>query len=69
MALGAMIAGSARPYYYRGRVHRVHHASHPAAHRSVRHTAPSRSQASGGGDPFAGASHDPAPVTTPARYQ
>src|SRR5208283_763647 len=70
MAVGAMIAGSARPEY-RGR---VHHASHPAAHRNDRHAAPShaapsRAQATGGGDPFAGASHNPAPVTTPARYQ
>ena len=69
VALGAMIAGAMRPHYRsRGSYHSAHHRAE-RHHAVARHSAHHGTNTAIRSDPFAGASHSSAPVTTPARYQ
>ena len=71
VAVGAMIAGSMAhgdqgPRY---RYHTRHAYARAPHYHAARHVSPTHTRAAGSSDPFAGASHAPAPVSTPARYQ
>jgi hypothetical protein len=69
VAVGAMIAGSMAHAGQGPRYHTRHAYARQPHYHAARHVAPRHTRAAGTGDPFAGASHAPAPVSTPARYQ